>query len=34
MRETGGLGFTAIPIVFAALLALYARAMSRRGLLS
>ena len=29
MRETGGLGLTAVPIVVAAFLAYYARAMSR-----
>jgi hypothetical protein len=34
MRETGGLGFTAVPIVIGALLALYARAMSTKGVLS
>jgi hypothetical protein len=33
MRETGGLGFTAIPIIFGAFLALYARAMSTKGVL-
>ena len=33
MRETGGLGFTAVPIVIGALLALYARAMSTKGVL-
>ena len=33
MRATGGLGFTAFPVVAAALLAYYARAMSRKGLL-
>lgn len=33
MRETGGLGFTAIPIIFGAFLAYYARAMSRKGVL-
>ena len=34
MRETGGLGFTVFPIIFAAFLAYYARAMSRKGVLS
>ena len=34
MRETSGLGLTAFPIVFSALLAYYARAMSRKGVLS
>jgi hypothetical protein len=34
MRETGGLGFTAFPIVVAALLAYYARAMSKNRVLS
>ena len=34
MRETGGLGFTAVPIVLGGLLASYARAMSKRGVLS
>jgi hypothetical protein len=34
MRETGGLGFTLFPIVFAAFLAYYARAMSKKGVLS
>jgi hypothetical protein len=34
MRETGGLGFTAVPILFAAFLAYYARAMSKKGVLS
>ena len=34
MRETGGLGFTAVPIVLGVLLASYARAMSKRGVLS
>ena len=33
MRETGGLGFTAIPIIFGAFLAYYARAMSQKGVL-
>ena len=34
MRETGGLGLTVFPIFFAAFLALYARAMSKKGVLS
>ena len=34
MSETGGLGFTAVPVVIAAFLAYYARAMSRKGVLS
>ena len=34
MRETGGLGFTVFPVVFAAFLAYYARAMSKKGVLS
>lgn len=34
MRETGGLGFTAVPIVIGALLACYAYAMSKKGVLS
>jgi hypothetical protein len=34
MRETGGVGFTLFPIVFAAFLAYYARAMSKKGVLS
>ena len=34
MRETGGLGFTVIPILFAAFLAYYARAMRVKGVLS
>ena len=34
MRETGGLGLTVLPVAFAALLAYYARAMSRKGVLS
>jgi len=34
MRETGGLGFTVFPIVVAAFLAYYARAMSQKGVLS
>ena len=33
MRETGGLGFTVFPLIFAALLAYYARAMSKKGVL-
>ena len=33
MRETGGLGFTVFPIFFAAFLAYYARAMSKKGVL-
>ena len=33
MRETGGLGFTAVPIVSGALLAYYARAMRKKGVL-
>ena len=33
MRETGGLGLTVFPIIFAAVLASYARAMSRKGVL-
>jgi hypothetical protein len=33
MRETGGLGLTLAPILIAAVLALYARAMSRKGVL-
>jgi len=33
MRETGGLGFTAVPIVLGLLLACYARTMSKKGLL-
>ena len=33
MSETGGLGFTVFPIVFAAFLAHYARAMSKKGVL-
>ena len=31
MRETGGLGLTVVPILFAAFLAYYARAMSQKG---
>jgi hypothetical protein len=34
MRETGGLGLTVFPIIFAAFLAYYARAMSKKGVLS
>ena len=34
MRETGGLGFTVFPIIFSAILAYYAWAMSKRGVLS
>jgi len=34
MRETGGLGFTVLPIVVAALLAYYAWSMSRKGVLT
>ena len=34
MRETGGLGLTVIPIIVAAFLAYYARAMSKKGVLS
>jgi hypothetical protein len=33
MRATGGLGFTAVPIVFGAVLGFYAQAMSRQGVL-
>ena len=33
MRETGGLGLTVFPIIFAAFLAYYARAMSKKGVL-
>jgi len=33
MRETGGLGLSFVPIVVGAILALYARAMSRKGVL-
>jgi hypothetical protein len=33
MRETGGLGLTVFPIIFAAFLACYARAMSKKGVL-
>ena len=34
MRETGGVGLTLLPVVVAALLAYYARAMSKRGVLA
>ena len=34
MRETGGLGFTVFPIIFSAILAYYAWAMSKRAVLS
>jgi len=34
MRETGGLGLTVFPMIFAAFLAYYARAMSKKGVLS
>ena len=34
MRETGGLGLTVVPIIFAGFLAYYARAMSTKGVLS
>ena len=34
MRETGGLSFSAVPIIAGALLAWYARAMSKQGVLS
>jgi hypothetical protein len=33
MRETGALGFTVFPIVVAAILAYYAHAMSKKGVL-
>ena len=33
MHETGGLGFTVFPIIFAAILAYYAWAMSKKGVL-
>ena len=33
MVETGGLGFTVFPVIVAALLAFYARAMSKKGVL-
>ena len=34
MRETGGLGFSAVPIVIGGLLASYARAMNKQGVLN
>jgi lipid-A-disaccharide synthase-like uncharacterized protein len=34
MRETGGLGLTVVPIIFAGFLVYYARAMSTKGVLS
>ena len=34
MRETGGLGFTAVPIIIGAFLVSYARAMKEKGVLS
>ena len=34
MRETGGLGLTVLPVIFSAFLAYYARAMSKKGVLS
>ena len=34
MRETGGLGLTVFPVLFAAVLAYYARAMSKKGVLT
>jgi hypothetical protein len=34
MRETGGLGFTAIPIIIGAFLACYAYAMRKKGVLT
>lgn len=34
MRETSGLGFTVFPIFFAAVLAYYARALRKKGVLS
>ena len=34
MAETGGLGLTVYPVIFAAFLAYYARAMSKKGVLS
>ena len=34
MRETGGLGFTAVPIILGVFLAYYANAMSTKGVLS
>ena len=33
MRETGGLGFSAVPMVFGVVMALYAHTMSRQGVL-
>ena len=33
MAETGGLGFTAVPIIAGAFMAYYARAMSKKGVL-
>ena len=33
MRETNGLGLTVVPVIVAALLAYYARAMSKKGVL-
>ena len=33
MRETGGLGFTVVPIILGAFLAYYARAMTKKGVL-
>jgi hypothetical protein len=33
MRETGGLGLSAVPVIVGAFLATYARAMSRKGVL-
>ena len=33
MAETGGSGFTVFPVIFAAFLSYYARAMSKRGVL-
>ena len=33
MRETGGLGFTAVPIILGVFLAYYAHAMSKKGVL-
>ena len=33
LGETGGLGFSAVPIIVGAFLALYARAMSKKGVL-
>jgi hypothetical protein len=34
MRETGGVGFSAVPIVFGAFMAYYALAMKKKGVLS